>query len=226
LRKGGRSAGFTCRANLCGLRLETPGTGLNFACFPELEVFVGDWHPANSNVYRCKELRQLRIWQFKPKSLDLGDLAYTPRLEWLALTQTGIASLAGVETLEDLRYFDVAYAPKLATLESLRLDRVEIRELSLGKAKKVASYEPLASLRWLRRLRISSCAPMTDLRWTKGMNRLDFFSFVETDVEDGDLAPLLELPKLQYVGAMNKRNFNPSPDAINEILRRRIEPGD
>jgi hypothetical protein len=77
-------------------------------------VFVGDWHADNSNVHRCEELRQLRLWQFKPKSLDLSDIAKTTRLEWLTLTQTGIRSLEGLETVEDLRYFEIAYASKLA----------------------------------------------------------------------------------------------------------------
>lgn len=31
-----------CLSNLRGLRLDSPGAGLDFSCFPELEVFVGD----------------------------------------------------------------------------------------------------------------------------------------------------------------------------------------
>lgn len=212
-------------SNLRGLRLETPGSGLDFSCFPELEVFVGDWHADNRNVHRCHELRQLRTWQFKPKSADLADLAGATRLEWLRLTQTSIASLAGLETLEDLRYFDVSHAPKLESLDALRADGLEMRELSFSKAKKIASYEPIAALRRLRRLRLSSCAPMPDLKWTKGMDRLDSFSFVETEVQDGDLAPLLELPALRYAGTMNKKSYNYTMDAINEILGQRAEAG-
>jgi len=212
-------------SNLRGLRLETPGSGIDFSCFPELEVFVGDWHPDNSKVHGCRELRQLRVWQFKPKSLDLGDIANTTRLEWLELTQTGILSLAGLETLKDLRYFEVAYAPKLESLDALASDRMGIRELRFEKAKKIASYEPLAALRWLRRLKLSSCASMPNLKWTSGMDQLDFFSFVETTVEDGDLSLLLQLPKLRYVGTTNKKHYNYTFEAINEILSQRAAPG-
>ncbi len=212
-------------SNLRGLRLETPGTGIDFSCFPELEVFVGDWHIDNSNVHCCKELRQLRVWQFKPRSLDLSDIANTTRLEWLQLAQTGIASLAGLETLEDLRYCEVAYAPKLESLDVLKSDRNEIRELSFAKAKKIASYEPIAALRHLRRLELSDCASMPDLKWTEGMDQLDIFSFVETNVEDGDLSPLLQLPKLRYVGTSNKKHYNYKFAAINEMLNQRAETG-
>lgn len=207
-------------SNLRGLRLETPGTGLDFSCFPELEVFVGDWHRDNSNVHRCEELRKLRIWHFKPRSLDLSSLAHATRLEWLDLTQTGIVSLAGLETLADLRYCEIAYAPQLQSLAALSSGQIELRELSFQKAKKIASYEPIAALRRLRRIKISDCASMPDLKWTKGMDQLDFFSFVETNVEDGDLSPLLRLPKLRYVGTSDKRHYNYKFADINEILHQ------
>jgi hypothetical protein len=210
-------------SNLRGLWLQTPGAGIDFSWFPELEVFVGDWHRDNRHVSRCQELRQLRAWHFKPKSADLQELAHTTRLEWLALTQTNIMSLTGLETLEDLRYLDLAYAPALESLDVFRPGRLQLRELSIEKAKKIASYEPIAALPWLRRLKLSWCAPMPDLKWTKGMDLLDNFSFVETNVEDGDLSPLLELPKLRYVGTMDKKHYNYKFNAINEILSQRAD---
>lgn len=210
-------------SNLRGLHLETPGAGVDFSCFPELEVFIGDWHVDNSNVACCDELRQLRIWKFKPKLLDLSDIANTTRLERLEITQTNITSLAGLETLEDLRYFSLAYAPKLESIDNFESCANDIRELDFGTAKKIASYEPLGALNRLRRLRLSSCAPMPNLKWIQGMDRLDFFSFVDTNVEDGDLAPLLQLPELRYVGTMDKRHYNYKFRALNEILDQRDE---
>ena len=104
---------------LTGLRLETPGAGIDFARFPELEGFCGDWHADNINVRCCRELRHLRAWQFKPKSKNLADFAGATRLERLSLTQTSIASLDGLESLEDLRYLELAYALQLESLKAL-----------------------------------------------------------------------------------------------------------
>lgn len=204
--------------NLRGLRLDTPGTGIDFSCFPHLEVFVGDWHGDNCNVHMSRELRQLRAWHFKPKSGNLEDIANTTRLEWLALTQTSITSLEGLETLDDLRYLELAYAPKLESIEVFEENDLEIREIELQNAKRIATYEPLASFRRLRRLKISNCAPMPDLKWTNGMSNLDFLSFVETNVEDGDLLPLLKLPALRYVGTENKRHYSHKMEYLNELL--------
>jgi hypothetical protein len=218
-------------ANLRGLRLESPGAGIDFSWFPELEVFVGDWHIGNRNVDRCQELRTLRVWRFNPESHDLAPLAHVPRLEHLQITQTNIQSLAGVETLADLRYLDISHAPKLERLDPLAGVRpgngpgiepsIGIRELSISKAKAISSYRPLASISHLRRLKLTGCAPMPDLRWTQGMDHLDFFSFVDTDVKSGDLSPLLTLPSLRYVGTMDKKHYNYKCDRLNEMLGKK-----
>lgn len=208
--------------NLRGLRLLAPGAGIDFACFPHLEVFVGDWHVDNRNVDRSRELRRLWAWQFHPRSRDLSDLAGSVRLEQLRIIQTSIASLSGLKTLEDLRYLTIGYAPKLESLDALRDGHSEIRELELNRAKGIRSYRPIASIGRLRRLLLSNCSTMPDLNWMKGLNALDFFAFVDTDVASNDLSPLLDLPKLRYVGTMNKRAYNFTADAINELLSRRL----
>ncbi|MCO6455204.1 MAG: hypothetical protein J5I93_07880 [Pirellulaceae bacterium] len=214
-----------CLSNLRGLRLETPGAGIDFSWFPELEIFVGDWHVDNCNLSQCREFRTLRTWQFKPRSADLSELGGVTRLESLHLVKTDIATLAGVDALEDLRYLEIAYAPRLTSLEALSVEDCGVRELSLESAKKVSSYKPLAALPYLRRLKLSSCAPMPDLKWTRGMNRLDQFSFVETNVEDGDLSPLLELPRLRYAGTMDKKHYNYKFAKLNELLDERAGAG-
>jgi hypothetical protein len=207
--------------NLRGLRIETPGSGIDFSWFPLLEVFVGDWHPDNVNLQHSRELRQLRAWNFKPKSRDLAELAGIVRLDWLWLTKTNLASLAGLEKLEDLRYCEIDYAPDLVSLAALGHGEHQIRELAISNAKKIASYSPINACRWLRSLKLSSCAPLKDLKWMAPLERLEFFSFVETNVESSDLSPLLNLPELRYAGAMNKQNYRPKIDALNQQLQQR-----
>jgi hypothetical protein len=209
--------------NLRGLRLESPGCGLDFACFKELEVFIGDWHVENCNVDKSQELRQLHIWHFKPRSRDLCEFAGVTRLEKLAITQTSIRSLYGLEMLEDVRTLDIAYAPKLETVSELATPDCGIRELSFENAKKIESYAPIASIPKLRRLMLTACASMKNLKWTAGMNRLDFFSFVDTNVVGGDLSPLLDLPKLRYAGTLDKKHYNYTSAALNQILDGRFQ---
>jgi hypothetical protein len=213
--------GLAHLSNLRGLRIESPAAGVDFGWFPELEVFVGDWHADNRNLSAARELRQLRAWHFNPRAANLSDLAHAKRLEWLTITQTNITDLAGVETLEDLRYLEIAYAPKLRSLDALAAAETGIRELSLDKAKSIEAYQPIAAIPSLRRLKLSDCAAMADLRWTRPLRKLDMFSFVGTNVEDGDLTPLLELASLQYAGTMDKKHYNIKFDKLNDMLRQR-----
>lgn len=208
--------------NLRGLRLQSPGAGLDFACFPHLEVFVGDWHAENRNVDRSGELRRLCVRHFDPRSRDLSDLGNSVRLEQMRIIQTNIASLAGLKGLEDLRYLTIEYAPQLESLDALRDGHDQIRELTLSNAKRIKSYLPIASIGRLRRLQLGSCAPMPDLKWVKGLNELDFFAFVDTLVASNDLSPLLDLPKLEYVGTMNKRSYNYTSETLNDLFSRRL----
>lgn len=55
------------------------------------------------------------------------------------------------------------------------------------------------------------------------MDQLDFFSFVKTNVEDGDLSRLLEVPRLRYVGSMDKKHYNFKLAAIDELLGQRTK---
>jgi hypothetical protein len=98
-------------------------------------VFIGNWHANNSSVHRCQELRHLRAWLVKPKSQDLQDLVHTTRLEWLQLTQTGVTSLNGLETLEDLRYLEIAYAPKLESIAVFSKGNIALRDLAISISK-------------------------------------------------------------------------------------------
>lgn len=208
-------------SNLRALYVESPGCGLDFSCFPELEGFGGKWHVENENLDEARELRWLKLDSFNPTSKDFSDLAGIPRLERLKIVRSTVLSLTGIQTLEDLRYADLFYMSKLETVDALSASSVDIRELAIEKAKAITSYKPIASIQRLRRLRLSDCTAMPDLKWTKGMKYLDFFSFVDTNVEDGDLTPLTKLQKLRYVGTMNKRSYNYTCEELHELFDQR-----
>jgi hypothetical protein len=208
--------------NLRGLHLETPGSGLDFSWFPELEIFKGDWHPDNQRLSACRQLHRLHLWNFKPRSKDLQELAGIVRLEQLSLIKTTVESLQGIETLTDLRQCEISYAAQLQSLSALETEELQLRDFSISKAKAIVEYRPIAACRWLRNLWLSSCAPLSDLSWLLPLQRLEFISIVETDLASGDLTPLLKLPELRYVGSMDKKHYKPRIDDFNEQLNARF----
>jgi hypothetical protein len=204
--------------NLRGLRLDAPKGGVDLSCFPELEQFIGDWHRDNTGIGSCGELRNLRASGFRSTRPGLSSISDCVRIERLHLVRPGITSLDDVAALEDLRYLDIAYAPKIKDLTPLAASPVDLRELALTNLKNISDYSPLASIRRLRRLIISNCGPMEDLAWTKGMDYLDLFSFVGTKVLNCDLSPLLSLPRLRYASAGNRRVYSHSDNELNALI--------
>lgn len=206
-----------CLANLRGLVVDRPSKGIDFSCFPELEAYIGGWHVDNTNL-RQESLSDLTLTAFNPRDHDLGVLRDLRGLVNLTLTRTTIQSLAGVEGLEDLRRLDIAYAPRLSALSALQLSSCGIRELGVSNAKSIEDYAPIASLAFLRRLSLTACAPMSSLDWVSPLERLSFLSFVDTNVDSGDLAPLLSLKSLRYVGTLDKRHYSHKSEDINTLL--------
>ena len=205
-------------SNLRGLHVESTKAGIDFSCFPELEAFFGKWHNDHRNLDQLQELRIVEIQTFHPKSKDMSDLADITRLDRLEIVRTNVRSLDGIETLEDLQILNIFYGSKLETLEALSNGLPAMRELSLENCNKIEDYSPIAQVERLRRLKLSTCAAMLDLAWTKGMDYLDFFSFVETNVKNGNLSPLLDLPRLRYVGTVNRRHYSHKCEELIALL--------
>lgn len=208
--------------SLRGLRLDKPASGLDFSAWPLLEAFVGDWHPNNTNLTQSS-LRRLALWQFKPLSRDFSSLVRLTSLTNLAVTQSNVTTLAGLEHLEDLYRLELSYAPTVDSLTPLASPNLALRELDLDHLKSITSYEPLARLHYLKKLKVSACTPIQSLDWIRRHPRLRFFSFVDTNVVSGDLTPLLDVPNLRYVGTLDKRHYSHKCDALNELLNARTE---
>jgi hypothetical protein len=217
-----KTAALESLSNLRGLYFESPGAGIDLSWFPELEVYSGGWHKDHVKFDHCRALRRLALWSFNPPSGDLSPLANNRRLERLDIVRSTVTSLDGVETLEDLRSLEIAYMTKLESLDAFReYEEAGLRSLSIERAKNIKSYAPIASLTHLKDLKLFGCPAMPDVKWTKGLNWLEHFSFVETNVSDGNLDPLLKLKRLNYIGTEDKRHYNHKMHDFIELLANR-----
>jgi len=207
--------------NLRGLYFESPASGIDFSSFPHLEVYSGGWHKGHTNFDLCPALHRIALRNFNPASGDFSSLANCRRLDTLDIVRSTISSLDGIETLEDLRVLEIAYMTKLESLDAFKNCQPGLRVLSIERAKRIRSCQPIASLSCLKDLRLFGCAAMPDVKWTSGMNWLEHFAFVETDVIDGDLTPLLKLERLRYIGTEDKRHYNYKMHEFIEMLAQR-----
>lgn len=75
----------------------------DFKNFPNLEILIFTWHKKVSNISECKKLRELSLWSYKPKSLDLTEFSSLDSLKELRIIQSNIKTISGIENLQNIR---------------------------------------------------------------------------------------------------------------------------
>ncbi|MDR3293297.1 MAG: hypothetical protein LBT20_04240 [Clostridiales bacterium] len=158
--------------------------------------------------FRFSDIRTLyNLKQFGGFMLDiqnLNDIEDLKNLEHLCLffcrKLENIERLSELKCLKTLsvakcsKIIDVSAIGKCQRLEKLSLDCVKNSDLT-----------KLSTATGLELLMLSACGNATDLKFIQHMLKLEFFSFVDTNILDGDLTPCL---RLKYVGTLDKKHYN------------------
>lgn len=183
--------------------------------FSSLEVFRGIWC-AGLDLSGCERLSQLRLSKYDGgKSRDLTGLPDMSQLVDLALVQARLSSLKGLGRFAGLRRLELAYMPKLLGLDGLSvLARLEVLECQ--NCPKLQDYPSVVGLPRLRSLRFNACGEIPTLRFLDELPDLEEFRFVNTNVADGDLRPLL---RLKSVGFLPRKHYSHTPEELDAILR-------
>ena len=125
------------------LSLSNNKQAIDFSYFPELEEGSIDWNNKLININRCKKLRRLVFWKYKPKSKSFLELGGLTALQSLEITESNIESLAGIESLIKLNYFEGTYLSKLESLAGIELLSKNLKTLILNTCKNLSDYDIL-----------------------------------------------------------------------------------
>lgn len=197
-------------SELRSLTLSAP-VGLQLKRFKKLTEFSGYWHK-DLDLSGCDNIERLNISGYKTKTGDLTAFPDLPLLKHLALTQCSIASLRGISKFRLLISLSVAYSSKLEDLDEIgMLTNLEV--LDFQKCPRIKQYDVFRSLKNLRVLRVNSCGEISSLSFINEIPRLEEFRFVNTNVEDGNLTPLLRLDR---VGFLPKKHYSHKPDQFKQ----------
>lgn len=202
------------------LSLDENTDALDFANWKELSTFHGKWNNKFKNLDRCTELKTLWLWKYNPKSKSLDEVAL-PSLNELQIVTSAIASLEGIERAKKIKTLKLDSMSKLENITALSALHNKLERLELTSCKKITSYESLSGLHALKRLELMSCGELPSLKFMKGMDKLEFISFIDTNLVDGDISPVLDLPNLKYVGFNNKKHYSHKFEEIEEIIATR-----
>jgi Leucine-rich repeat (LRR) protein len=207
---------------------------LDLESFPHLTKLTMRWTSGRKSILGLSNLRYLFLDSFDKE--DLSELKNLQKLAQLLLINSSIKRLTGINQLPVLSDLTIAYNKKLGTIEDLAGARA-LKSITLKNLSQLVSLKPLtdcetielvdvenckkiedsSSLFQLKDLRVISYINSGSFRTIQGIERyqsLESFYFGNTNVEDGDLSPLLKLKNLKRVFFADKNKYS---HALKEI---------
>jgi hypothetical protein len=185
---------------------------------PESAGWRGEWKDF-CRLPRNAALRYLFVMHHKSEQSGLGNLNVPTALTYLHLLSSNARTIGSVPA--GLRRLEMHRCVKLESADGLAESCPELRHLHIDISKKFRDLPNLLKLKKLEVLCLSRCGDLPDLKFLAKFPNLRDFRFVDTNVLDGDLSPLLTLPKLESVGTLNKKHYSPTADEIKEALASR-----
>lgn len=188
----------------------------DFSKFDQLRICKILWRPKARTVFDCSGLKLLNVVNYPAG--DLLDLELMTGLERLQITSRKLESLVGVESLKGLRILDLVDCPKLALLAGIETCK-DLQVVELENCKKVIDVSSLGELLSLRDVVLTDCGKIKSLQALANCRLLESLSFAgETNVEDGKLAPLLNIPTLKNMWFVDKRHYTHTRDQVAAVL--------
>lgn len=193
--------------------------GIDFSQLPILEDCAFRWRKHTEYLLESTRLSRLYLDDYPGKDLQ----AFTALSALTSLTLSGgkLVTTDGVERLAGLGKLGLFYLRHLNSLAGL--GRVsQLRVFEVEKCPAIGEISELATLHHCVRVRLDECGAIESLNPLKGDTELAQLFFVgSTNVLDGDLTALLELPRLVDVSFKNRRHYSHTREQLQEYLRHR-----
>ena len=205
------------------LRLTTdPGLPLDLARLPHLKVLSADWRQVSASLWAATRVEDAYFGSYSEETLEpLREMNELVRLSMK--DRPGLRSLKGVSDLPSLSSFTVGGARALEDVSDLMsTEAPQLTYLKLASCKNVRDLKGLAHQLSLSSFTFGDCGDLPSLSPLRGLERLErLFLHGSTRILDGDLQPLLDLPRLRELWMMNRREYEPSVKVIKSEIERR-----
>jgi hypothetical protein len=203
--------------NLEFFGIDETNSSLDFRGLQNLRILSTPWHKKLFKNPELSNLERLSLWKFKSATNDLNDFPQCSQLQQLALTQGTITSLNGISRFSKLNDITLNNLTKLEYLGAL--DLPELKVFRADTCKKLTDHEELGACLSLEDLDLHRCGNMKSVEFIKNLKKLKSFRFMETEITDGDLSPLLSLEDVYFTEKKHyshkTKNFNQTMDGVN-----------
>jgi hypothetical protein len=197
-----------------------PRARLDLATLPRLQSVAGEWALLRPTLDQVPALRSLITWRFDESNL----LALTDhtRLERLTIKEARrLQTLHGITCLESLSFLSLGLARQLTDLGDIGDLSSSLRGVDLEDCTRLGALDGLAGLIHLRLLGFSDCSDIESLGPIRDMSKLEtVWAWGTTRIRDGDLSPLLALPRLRELRMRGRREYRPPIEEVESKLPR------
>ena len=197
--------------NIKWLRCDTL-TGINeeqvasvdYSKFKELRSLSIHGYKGHHNVEQALKVTSLILDFGYPNSTNLQNSFSGKALQNLAVCQSPIISLAGIEVARHLHRLELSYNRKLVDISSLQNLRETLAYLEIDTCGKIKDFSVLETLYNLEYLILKGSNTLPDLSFLKNMPKLRYLHLT-MNVLDGDMS-LCEL--LPYAKIQNRKHYS------------------
>lgn len=166
-----------------------PSLEIDFGRISSLEVFWGQLPPKAKGVGALQNLKEMRLWSYKPKSKNLEPLSLLKNLKSLELIQSNITSLKGAEGLESLETLGLYYLRSFSSLQDIKYLSGSLKVLDIENSKKIGDFNPIVNLKCLEVLNMRGCGEIQSIQFVSQLSGLKMLAFDGSTIVDGNLSP-------------------------------------
>jgi hypothetical protein len=165
-----------------------------------------------------EDIEYAMTFYYKYKELAFDALPKSSKLLYLEMNLANFKDLSGIDRFEKLKRLELHYCTKLVTDFNISALKDTLEFLHINQSKKYTPTAELFQLKNLKVLCLNACGSVDNLKFLNFFPKLIDFRFVDTNVLDGDLTPILEHPTIRTVGFLNKRHYNYSEKQMKSEL--------
>lgn len=163
------------------------------------------------------------LWYLKYKGSSFEISPKSDSLLYLQLNSANIQDFSVIKKYKNLKRVELHYCTKVESDNDISYLQDSIEFLYIEHSKKLNSLNEINKLHKLKVLCLNNCGPLKSLNFLNNFPNLIDFRFVNTNIVDGDLTPIIKHPTLRSVGFLNKRHYNYKDIEIDSILKNKSE---
>lgn len=204
--------------NLASIELMSQLVDLNLTCVATEQVDFSQltqlrecylyWWPGAESIVRAPNLETLYLDNFRPAGAVGLDLSRLQSLRRLTLANSSVRNVCFLADAPDLVELELLNCRKLADFASIA-ELARLERLAIDGSRDLEALDFLSNLSRLEVLRLSNNKAIQSLKPVADCQSLKAVAFGgDTVVTDGDLYPLLELPRLGMLTFRPRKHYS------------------